>query len=170
MGCQNGWLNQEYAIATSPEPAYERLRPWYKSLIRCHWEFARPYLGYGEMLRPPKIKTTGPMPTFHAPSDYDPFDVNAVEGSAWLASDGSVGIFFLNYDDHKEHEFTWTQDLNEIANISAHQKLKVTRWIPGPGGGPGSEQVIGEWAGGVVGTTTKIESWGMIALKLEGVK
>ena len=168
MGCQNGWLHQEYAIATSPEPTYRRVGPYYKKLIRCHWEFARPYLGYGEMLRPPVIK--GAFPTIRVPHYAPPYSVEAVEGSAWRASDGSVGIFFLNYDDIMDHEFTWTVDLNEIAGITADQKVRVTRWIPGPPDSPGGEQVIGEWMGGVVGTTMPIESWGMIALKLEVVR
>ncbi len=172
MGCQNGWLHQEYAMATSPEPIYKRVGPWYKSLIRCHWELARPYLGYGEMMRPPKIKTAKqPTPTILSPGVDDPmFPVNIVEGSAWLASDGSVGLFFLNYDDFEDHQFTWSINLNEIAKIGPDKKLKVTQWIPGDNGGPGSERIIGEWRGGVIGTTTNLESWGIMALKLEVVQ
>jgi len=162
MGCQNGWLHQEYAIATSPEPIYRRAGPFYKTLVQCHWEFARPYLGYGEMLRPPAI--TGALPTIDISGHDPPFTVNAVEGSAWRASDGSVGIFFVNYDDESDHEFTWTKDLNEIAGIGTDKKVKVTLWTPA------GEKVLGEWSGGVVGTTMNLESWGMIALKLEVVQ
>lgn len=171
MGCQNGWLHQEYQMATSPEPIYRRIGPWYKSIVRCHWEFARPYLGYGEMLRPPKIRTAKqPTPTITVPGVDDvPFAVNIVEGSAWLASDGSVGLFFLNYDDHEDQQFTWSVDLNEIAGIGADRMLRVTQWIPGPDGGPGREEVIGAWRGGIIGTTTNLESWQIMALKLEVV-
>ena len=172
MGCQNGWLHQEYAMATSPEPIYKRVGPWYKSIVRCHWEFARPYLGYGEMLRPPKIRTANqPTPTIVVPGVDDvPYAVNIVEGSAWLASDGSVGLFFLNYDDYEDQTFTWTVDLNEIADIGSDRKLRVTQWIPGPDGGPGREKIIGEWRGGVIGTTMNLESWQIMALKLEVVR
>jgi hypothetical protein len=162
MGCQNGWTHQEYAMATSDEPVLRRVGPYYKNLIKCRSEFALPYLGYGEMLRPPEIK--GKLPSIPV-TDYDtPYAVNAVEGSAWRASDGSVGIFFLNYDDQADFEFTWTKDLNEIAGISKDQKVNVTRWTPE------GEQVIGQWNGGVIGKTMNIESWGMIALKLEVVQ
>ena len=88
------------------------------------------------------------------------FPVKAVGGSAWRASDGTVGLFFLNYD-KTEHEFTWTQDLNEIAGIGAEQELEVTRWTTE------GEKVIGRWKGGVVSKKMGIEPWGLIALKLE---
>ena len=160
MGCQNGWLHQEYTIATSPAASYRRAGPYYRQLIRCHWEFARPYLVYGEMLRPPKIEGAFPLipvPDFHEA----PREVEAVEGSAWRAPDGTVGLFFLNYHDDTEYEFSWTKDLNEIAGIGADNKMKVSRWTPD------GEEVLGEWAGGVVNKTMKIAPWGMIALKLE---
>tara|TARA_B100001013_G_scaffold187122_2_gene112891 strand:+ start:387 stop:521 length:135 start_codon:yes stop_codon:yes gene_type:complete len=35
---------------------------------------------------------------------------------------------------------------------------------------PSGEKIIGEWSGGEVGTTMALESWGIIALKLEIVK
>jgi hypothetical protein len=87
--------------------------------------------------------------------------VKAVEGSAWRASDGTVGLFFLNYDT-REHEFTWTTDLNEFAGLGKTRKLKVTGWSEGKG-----EETIGVWAGGVVKKTMTIGPWGLIALKLE---
>ena len=84
----------------------------------------------------------------------------AVAGSAWRAPDGTVGLFFLNYD-RKTHKFTWTHDLNEIVGIGPDRKLKVSLWTPE------GEKIIGEWAGGVLTKTMSIESWGLIALKLE---
>ena len=76
------------------------------------------------------------------------------------APDGSIGLFFLNYDT-KTHRFTWTQDLNEIAGIGPDKKLKVSVWTPQ------GVKHVGEWAGGVLTKTMSIESWGLIALKLE---
>jgi hypothetical protein len=116
------------------------------------------------MLRPPKIEGDLPILPGSACGQYEPaFPVKAIEGSAWRAPDGTVGVFFLNYDSEQEHEFTWTQDLNEIAEIGPEKKLKVTRWTPQ------GEQAVGQWAGGVLRRTTKIEPWGLIALKLEVV-
>jgi hypothetical protein len=161
MGTQNGRNNIMPALATG---VFGEMGPYYRNLLRCHTQFARPYLGYGEMLRPPKIEGDLPILPGSACGQYEPaFPVEAIEGSAWRAPDGTVGVFFLNYDHDQEHEFTWTQDLNEITEIGPEKKLKVTRWTPQ------GEQAVGQWAGGLLRQTTKIEPWGLIALKLEVV-
>ena len=159
MGTQNGRNNVMPWLAAG---MFGDMGSYYRNLLWCHSQFARPYLGYGEMLRPPKIEGDLPILPGTACGQYEPaFPVPAVEGSAWRAPDGSVGIFFLNYDKEKEHEFAWTQDLNEIVEIGVDKTLKVTRWTPQ------GEQVVGEWSGGVLRRTAKIEPWGLIALKLE---
>ena len=162
MGCQNGRSNQEGEMARPNNDHYRRFGRYYRDLIRCHWEFARPYLGYGEMLRPPKIE--GDIPTVTQKGGYGPFTLPVVDGTAWLADDGTVGIFFLNYDKEKEFEFRWTHDLGEIAGIGGNRKLKMTRWTPD------GIEAAGECRGGVLRRTMKIGSWGMIALKLEVVR
>ena len=134
---------------------------YYRNLLRCNVAFAHPYLAYGEMLRPPQIEGDLPVLPGSACGQYQAaFPVKAIEGSAWQAFDGSVGLFFLNYDS-REHEFTWTQDLNEITQIGPDKTLKVTRWTPQ------GEQAVGQWEGGVLRRTVKIEPWGLMALKLE---
>jgi hypothetical protein len=159
MGTQNGENSVMPWLAIG---VFGKRGPYYRDLLRCHAQFARPYLGYGEMLRPPKIEGDLPILPGTACAQYEPaFPVKAVEGSAWRAPDGTVGVFFLNYDSEQEHEFTWTQDLNEIAEIGADKKLKVTRWTPQ------GEQAVGQWEGGTLRQTMKIEPWGLIALKLE---
>ena len=161
MGTQNGENNVMPYLATG---IFGEMGSYYRNLLRCHSQFARPYLGYGEMLRPPKIVGDLPLLAGTACGQYQPaFPVKAVEGSAWRAPDGTVGVFFLNYDKAQEHTFTWTQDLNEIAGIGKDQRLRVTRWRPT------GEQVVDTWAGGVLTRTMKIEPWGMVALKLEVV-
>ena len=64
-----------------------------------------------------------------------------------------MGIFFLDYDENEEHEFTWTEDLAEIVRIGTDKKLKVTRRFADEG-----EKLIGEWPGGwrrgVIGVST----------------
>ena len=159
MGTQNGENNVMPWLAIG---VFGKKGPYYRDLLRCHAEFARPYLGYGEMLRPPKIEGDLPILPGSPCAQYEPaFPVKAVEGSAWRASDGTVGLFFLNYDT-REHEFTWTTDLNEFAGLGKTRKLKVTGWSEGKG-----EETIGVWAGGVVKKTMTIGPWGLIALKLE---
>ena len=162
LGCQMGPTNQEYPLATRTDANYDKLGPWYRNLLKCRWEFAWPYLGAGEMLRPPKIE--GDIPSVTNKVGDNVFTLPAVDATAWLAPDGSVGIFFLNYDGEKAYEFTWTEDLSEFAGITADKKLRVTRWTPE------GEEDLGEWRGGLVTQTMEIAPWGMIALKLEVVR
>ncbi len=159
MGAQAGDTNQAYAMARPTDEYYEKVGPYYRNLIRCRSEFGLPYLGYGEMLRPPRIY--GDLPTITSPGGYGPFTLKAVDGSAWLAPDGTVGIFFLNYDE-TPHQFTWSEDLSEIAGIGPSQRVRVTRWS-----GDKGIQPVGQWQGGLVRKTMQIDGWGLIALKLE---
>ena len=162
MGCQNGPTNQEHALATAAGASYEKLGPWYRDLLRCRWEFGWPYLGAGEMLRPPKIE--GDIPTITQKGGYGDFTLPSVDATAWRASNGSVGIFFLNYDGEKKYDFAWSTDLGEFAGIPADRKLRVTRWTPQ------GEEDLGVWQGGRITQTMEIAPWGMIALKLEVVQ
>ena len=86
--------------------------------------------------------------------------IPAVEGSAWKAPDGTIGVFFLNYDD-KPHDFNWSTDLSETG-IDAEKKLALSRWTPDDGLMP-----IKQIRGGLVKETMSIDPWGLIALKLE---
>ena len=162
MGCINGPTNQMQVFAEPTNDIYRQVGPWYRNLIRCSYEFAYPYLGYGEMLRPPKIE--GDFPTITASGDYGSFEVPAVQGSAWLAPDGTVGIFILNYDRKKSFDISWTEDLAEIAAIPADERVRATRWTPG------GEKVLGEWDGGVLTRAAKMKPLEIIALKLEVVE
>ena len=158
MGAQSGENNVMPWLAAG---GVGEMGVYYRNLLRCNVAFAHPYLAYGEMLRPPQIEGDLPVLPGSACGQYQAaFPVKAIEGSAWQAFDGSVGLFFLNYDS-REHEFTWTQDLNEITQIGPDKTLKVTRWTPQ------GEQAVGQWEGGVLRRTVKIEPWGLMALKLE---
>ena len=134
---------------------------WYRDLMRCSHEFARPYLGYGEMLRPPEV--SGDIPILTMESSDGPFKVSAVEGTAWRAPDGSVGIFFINYED-QPRQFTWKTDLAEIAGLDASKRLQITQWTVDNGARP-----LKQTEGGIVGETVEIPPHGMIALKLEKI-
>ncbi len=160
LGGQNGWTRFGPLLAgthptESPDAEWTRLGRYYRTLLRCHWEFARPYLAYGRMLRPPKVE--GDLPVLHE-------HIRAVEGTAWLAPDSSVGVFLLNYDD-KPHEFQWTADLNEIAGLDASQTLRMSTWSQDTG-----VSDAGQTQGGVTTHQATIEPWGLIALKFEKSK
>jgi hypothetical protein len=135
---------------------------WLRNLLRCHHEFARPYLGYGEMLRPPTV--SGDLPTLTMQGGDGPFSARAVEGTAWRAPDGSVGIFFFNYED-QPHQFTWKTDVAELAGFDASKQLQMTQWTAERGATP-----LKQTNGGIVGDTVDIQPRGLIALKLEVVE
>lgn len=164
LGYQNGWHNWEGApmYGKPPYEAFAFLGQYYKRLLECRWKFANPYLGWGEMLRPPQV--AGDLPAIDERDTYGPFTVAAVEGSAWKAPDGSVGLFFLNYDEKKTHTFTWTADLAE-AGIAASEKVRVSRWTP-----DGGLEPLAELAGGVASHTMEARPLDIIALKLEVIR
>ena len=151
MGSQNGWHGGHLAAGT-----------YYRDLLKCRWEFGTPYLGYGEMLRPPKID--GGLPTVSGKTGYGSFTVQVVEGSAWKAPDGTVGIFFLNYDEENAHDFNWSVDLAETG-IDKSKKLRMSRWTQASGLSP-----VKEVKGGKLEEKMRIEPLGTIALKLEVIE
>jgi hypothetical protein len=164
LGLQNGWHNtEEPMIGKAPYQQYAYLGEYYRRLLRCRWEFANPYLGWGEMLRPPGI--AGDLPVISERDVYGPFTVPAVEGSAWKAPDGSVGLFFLNYDEKSAHTFTWTTDLAEIAGLDATTPVRISRWTPAAG-----LTQLREMAGGVLAETLEAQPLDIVAYKVEKVK
>ena len=163
LGSQNGWCNIEGAmIGKPPYESFAKSGQYYKRLLKCRWEFGAPYLGYGEMLRPPQID--GDLPTVTASTSYGSLEVKAVEASAWKAPDGTIGVFLLNYDEEKAHEATWRLDLTETG-IDASKKVRISRWTPDKGLVP-----IGDCSGGRLSERLSIEPLGIVALKLEVVE
>jgi hypothetical protein len=159
MGCQNGWHGTELGMAgvtgfnlsanSPPErrAAFLSSGKFYKSLLQCRWRFATPYLGYGEMLKPPTVE--GDIPTVSRKDMHGPFTVSLVEGSAWQAPDGTIGVFFLNYDKENAYDFTWTID-------RAETPMRMSRWSEA-----GGLTLLKDTA------QLRIEPLGLIALKLE---
>ena len=156
MGCQNGWHGSEVPMS---DGRFASMGRYYRDLLKCRWEFGTPYLGYGEMLRPPKIE--GNIPTISPKNKHGPFTVPLVEGSAWKAPDGTVGLFFLNYDQKNPYDFAWTVDLAETG-IDKSKKVRISRWTQGSG-----LSRLKDAEGGEFTETMRIEPLGMIALKLE---
>jgi hypothetical protein len=165
LGMQNGWHNWEGQVmmGKAPYQQYAFLGEYYKRLLKCRWEFANPYLGWGEMLRPPRVE--GELPQITEEDAYGEFTVSVVEGSAWRAPDGSVGIFFLNYDDKEPHAFSWTLDLTEVAGMDAKHTVRISRWEPEHG-----STALAETTGGVVSQAMEAQPLDIIALKLEVIE
>ena len=171
-GNQNGWHSWESsvmrALKGAPEekgvPEDQKWLPhaqYYIKLLHCHYYFGRPYLAYGEMLRPPRIE--GDLPPIVDDTECSPYD--PVEGSIWKAPDGSVGVFLLNYDTVRAHEFSWTVDLREGAGWDSKTKVVLSKWTKKEG-----LVRLAEVAGGKLSRNETIEPWGLIALKLEAMK
>jgi hypothetical protein len=97
-------------------------------------------------------------------SSYGPYTVPAVEGSAWQAPDGTVGVFFLNYED-TPHEFTWGLDLAEAVGWKTGQQVKMSQWTEEAG-----LKGVAEVRGGRLRREATLEGRGLMALKLEVVK
>ena len=164
-GNQNGWYNQETTAvrALKGDPKLKKWLPHarnYLKLLYCSYHFARPYLTYGRMLRPPRIE--GELPTVHIESPRGSWRVSALDASAWQAPDDSVGVFILNYDQKQAHEFSWIVDLKEDAGWSADTRVILSKWTREEG-----ITRLGEVAGGMLRRQERIEPWGLIALKLE---
>ena len=148
MGAQNGWHGGFLAPG-----------PYYRDLLKCRWLFGTPYLGYGEMLRPPQIE--GDLAKVTGVSSNEEFTVPVVEGSAWKAPDGTIGLFFLNYDEKKPYDFTWTVDLAETG-IGNSKNIKISRW-----GEESGLSHLKNAKGGKLTETMEIAPLEIIALKLE---
>jgi hypothetical protein len=139
---------------------------YYLRLLRCHREFARPYLAYGRMLRMPRITTDLPE-TGRRQKDRHfqvPYTVPVVEGTAWQGPDGTVGLFFLNYGEEPQG-FTWTMDLTEAVGWGGKDKLRLSRWAEE--GGPGPAEEIN---GGQLTRSVKLEGRGILAMKMEAIR
>jgi len=162
-GRQLGWSDVEWTLsqALKGNPDAQKWiqhAKYYVKLLHCHYYFGRPYLAYGEMLRPPRIEGDLPLSIF---GNLEP----VVRGSAWKAPDGSVGIFFLNYDTEQAHEFSWTVDLQEGAGWDTNTKVRLSKWTKEEG-----LVHLAEVTGGELSRQETLEPWGLIALKLEAMK
>jgi hypothetical protein len=133
---------------------------YYRRLLDCHRTFAQPYLALGRMLRMPRLTGEPFARRAGTPDDTRP----AVEGSAWQAPDGTVGIFFLNYSDLAQ-PFTWTFDLAEHAGITAAETVRLLSWSEDAG-----LTRVADLPGGVLSRNEKIEARGIMALKVEVTK
>ena len=61
-----------------------------------------------------------------------PTDEEQMRPAMWrfwltLPADGTIGIFFLNYDEKRPHTFTWTANLAE-AGMGEPLSLQLSRW------------------------------------------
>lgn len=149
LGKQNGPF---FDVRTPEQKEYSR------TLLQCLDKFARPYLAYGDMLRMPLI--TGELPTITGKAGGG-YNVPAVEGTAWRAPDGRVGLIFVNYDE-EPHEFDWELDLEDSGGWDGQTRLQISQWTVADGRRP-----LGDVPGGVLRRKETLEGWGVLGVELE---
>ena len=150
-GNQSGWQTFEPALVKAlKDPTHEHawFAKYYRKLLQCHYHFGRPYLAYGEMLRPPRF-------------EGDP-SAEIVLGSAWKAPDGSVGIFLLSHEREKTHEWSWSVDLLEGTGWDEKTLLTLSKWTQESG-----LEHVADVTGGKLIRKATLEPLGLVALKLE---
>jgi hypothetical protein len=84
-------------VNTTEEKEFVR---FVRRIVQARMSYAKPYLVYGRMLRPPILD----VPTFRIGGatrlswnvDYPPFDEKTVLGSAWKSPRGTTGYIFCN--------------------------------------------------------------------------
>ena len=151
QGNQNGWQGFEPGLVKAlKDPTHEHawFAKYYRKLLQCHYHFGRPYLAYGEMLRPPRF-------------EGDP-SAEIVLGSAWKAPDGSVGIFLLSHEREKTHEWSWSVDLMEGAGWDEKTTLALSKWTK-----EGGLVHVADVTGEKLHRKVTLEPLGLVALKLE---
>lgn len=159
-GNQLGWTGMEDAYPFTP--SLQQDGAYYKRLLRCQNLYAKPYLAYGTMLRPPAI--TGSIPTISGQSSYEPFTFPIIDGTAWKALDGSVGIFFLNYGENSQ-PFGWSANLAEYAGWGSGTQVRISRWNEADN----TMTTIATVPGGMLTRQETLEGRGIMAFKLEVV-
>ncbi|MFH0970655.1 MAG: DUF6259 domain-containing protein [Candidatus Diapherotrites archaeon] len=99
-----------------------------KQLIKVRLSEAKKFLIYGQLLRPLKLEGAGNNITFtyktmgDNPTPY-PQTFPPVMNSVWKASDGSIGVMFINYTNNDE-SFSWTFDADEYGLSSSLFTMK----------------------------------------------
>ncbi len=161
-GNQNGWAGADGAYPFTTDEKLKRDGEYYKRLLYCHYNFARPYLAYGTMLRPPRV--TGDMPTVSGESSYRKFTFPVIDGTAWKAPDGSVGVFFLNYGENAQ-KFSWSVDLAQYAGWGKGARVRLSRWTE-----DNKVTQIATVSGGKLTREDALDGRGILALKLEVTK
>lgn len=90
-GTQLGWFGADVLRPETPEGRYLR------KLAKAFSE-SRKFLLFGEMVRPPKMEGDNPGLSAVWRRDQRPVEMDAVGCTAWMASDGTLGLAITNCD------------------------------------------------------------------------
>ena len=115
------WYADE-KISELDEQSERDMADYLRRIVEARIGYAKQYLMYGSMLKPPTIE----VPEFHineiksipyTGNDYPAFDSPAVLSSAWKATSGEVGYVFTNIS-HDAVTFNLTIDSSEMLLLS----------------------------------------------------
>lgn len=121
-GQKPGWGTGFMPEDSPPELRNKRL---FKSYLLCYDRFARPFLTYGQMMRPPRL--TGDVPRLLSNTGKT-LDIPSVEAMAWRTYDTKrLGVFIANYTDAQQH-VTWETDLAEQLNWNPSDQVEIRQW------------------------------------------
>ena len=96
-----------------------------ETLLLCYDRFARPFLTYGQMVRPPHL--VGDIPKLVSQTGKT-LDLPSVEATAWRTLDAQrLGIFIANYSS-EARTVTWQIDLAEELGWGALDQIEIRRW------------------------------------------
>jgi len=121
-GQKPGW-----GVGFMPEdsPADLKEKGLYRAFLLCYDQFARPFLTYGQMMRPPRLE--GAIPKLLSRTGKT-LDIPSVETTAWRTLDGRrLAVFIANYSG-EARTVTWQTDLAEELGWQASEEIDVRRW------------------------------------------
>jgi len=121
-GQKPGW-----GVGFMPEdsPADLKEKGLYRAFLLCYDQFARPFLTYGQMMRPPRLESAIPKLLSRTGKTLD---IPSVETTAWRTLDGRrLAVFIANYSG-EARTVTWQTDLAEELGWQASEEIDVRRW------------------------------------------
>ena len=156
-GAKGGWNGIPLRDANN-DPEVKMAQKHLRMLLACYENFARSFLTYGQMLRPPVVKEGVPHLLSRRGQELQ---VPSVEAMAWQAPDKRIAIFVANYSD-AAHTVTWRADLWEEPDEQSVSTINVRRW--------NHETLALEPVGAVAGRslrrTDRIRPYGLLILEL----
>lgn len=121
-GQKPGWGVGFMPEDSPPELKAKRL---FRSYLLCYDRFARPFLTYGQMMRPPRLE--GDIGKLVSRTGKE-LDIPSVEAMAWRTFDGKrLSIFVANHSNARRR-VTWDTNLAEELGWDSSQQVEIRRW------------------------------------------
>jgi hypothetical protein len=158
-GQKPGW-----GVGFMPEdsPPELKAKGLYRSYLLCYDRFARPFLTYGQMMRPPRLD--GELGKLVSRTGKK-LDIPSVEAMAWRTFDRKrLGVFIANHSDARRR-VTWDMDLSEELGWQVSDKIEIRRWDH-----EALElETLGSASGGPWRRTDELEPYELLVLELTKV-